>query len=74
MVWSRPPVEGHMGYTYDKDGNKKENGVSGNTGKSWPGDLWKTGGAATWLGGTYNAKTGLAGGEGERGEGRVGGR
>ena len=60
MVWSRPTVEGHMGYTYDKDGNKKENGVSGSTGKSWPGDLWKTGGAATWLGGTYNAKTGLA--------------
>jgi alcohol dehydrogenase (cytochrome c) len=60
MVWSRPVVEGHMGYTYDKDGNKKENGVSGTTNKSWPGDLWKTGGAATWLGGTYDAKTGLA--------------
>ncbi|MEP6720323.1 MAG: PQQ-binding-like beta-propeller repeat protein, partial [Variovorax sp.] len=30
------------------------------TNKSWPGDLWKTGGAATWLGGTYDAKTGLA--------------
>ncbi|WP_298829271.1 PQQ-dependent methanol/ethanol family dehydrogenase [uncultured Piscinibacter sp.] len=60
LVWVRPVVEGHMGYTYDKDGNKKENGISGTTGKSWPGDLWKTGGAATWLGGTYNAKTGLA--------------
>jgi alcohol dehydrogenase (cytochrome c) len=60
MVWSRPVVEGHMGYTYDKDGNKKENGISGTTNKSWPGDLWKTGGAATWLGGTYDAKTGLA--------------
>lgn len=60
MVWSRPTVEGHMGYTYDKDGNKKENGISGTTGKSWPGDLWKTGGAATWLGGSYDAKTGLA--------------
>ena len=60
MVWSRPTVEGHMGYTYDKDGNKKDNGISGTTNKSWPGDLWKTGGAATWLGGTYNAKTGLA--------------
>ena len=60
LVWSRPTVEGHMGYTYDKDGNKKENGVSGTTGATWPGDLWKTGGAATWLGGTYNAKTGLA--------------
>lgn len=60
MVWTRPVVEGHMGYTFDKDGNKKENGVSGTAGKSWPGDLWKTGGAATWLGGTYNPKTGLA--------------
>jgi alcohol dehydrogenase (cytochrome c) len=28
MVWSRPTVEGHMGYTFDKDGNKKENGIS----------------------------------------------
>jgi len=60
MVWSRPTVEGHMGYTYDKDGNKKENGISGTTNKSWPGDLWKTGGAATWLGGSYDSKTGLA--------------
>lgn len=60
LVWSRPTVEGHMGYRYDKDGNKTENGISGSTGKSWPGDLWKTGGAATWLGGTYDAKTGLA--------------
>ena len=60
MVWSRPTVEGHMGYTYDAAGNKKENGISGTTNKSWPGDLWKTGGAATWLGGTYDAKTGLA--------------
>jgi len=60
MVWSRPTVEGHMGYKYDDKGNKTENGVSGTPGKSWPGDLWKTGGAATWLGGTYNAKTGLA--------------
>jgi alcohol dehydrogenase (cytochrome c) len=29
LVWVRPTVEGHMGYTYDKDGNKTENGVSG---------------------------------------------
>ncbi|MEY4413507.1 MAG: hypothetical protein RIQ53_800 [Pseudomonadota bacterium] len=60
LVWVRPTVEGHMGYKFDKDGNKTENGISGTTGKTWPGDLWKTGGAATWLGGTYNAKTGLA--------------
>ena len=60
LVWVRPTVEGHMGYAYDKDGNKREIGVSGTANKSWPGDLWKTGGAATWLGGTYDAKTGLA--------------
>lgn len=55
LVWVRPVVEGHMGY---KDG--KENGVSGTTNASWPGETWKTGGAATWLGGTYDPKTGLA--------------
>jgi alcohol dehydrogenase (cytochrome c) len=60
MVWSRPTVEGHMGYKWDEKGNKTENGVSGTPGKSWPGDLWKTGGSATWLGGTYDQKTGLA--------------
>ena len=60
LVWTRPTVEGHMGYIWDKDGNKKENGISGTTNQTWPGDLWKTGGAATWLGGTYDSKTGLA--------------
>jgi alcohol dehydrogenase (cytochrome c) len=60
LVWVRPTVEGHMGYKYDKNGNKTEIGVSGTTNKTWPGDLWKTGGAATWLGGSYDSKTGLA--------------
>ncbi|MBL8494545.1 MAG: PQQ-dependent methanol/ethanol family dehydrogenase [Rhodocyclaceae bacterium] len=60
LVWTRPTVEGHMGYKFDAAGNKVENGISGTTNKSWPGDLWKTGGAATWLGGTYDSKTGLA--------------
>lgn len=60
LVWTRPTVEGHMGYKYDKDGNKTENGISGTLNKSWAGDLWKTGGATTWLGGTYDSKTGLA--------------
>lgn len=60
MVWLRPTVEGHMGYTFDKDGNKKEAGISGTTNATWKGDLWKTGGAATWLGGSYDSKTGLA--------------
>ena len=54
-VWSRPTVEGHMGY---KDG--KENGISGTTNATWPGETWKTGGASTWLGGSYDASTGLA--------------
>jgi alcohol dehydrogenase (cytochrome c) len=60
LVWSRPTVEGHMGHTYDKDGNPHDNGITGTRNKSWTGDLWQTGGAATWLGGTYDAKTGLA--------------
>jgi alcohol dehydrogenase (cytochrome c) len=60
LVWVRPTVEGHMGWRYDPDGTKHENGVSGTPGQTWPGDLWKTGGAATWLGGTYDPKTGLA--------------
>lgn len=60
LVWVRPMVEGHMGYKYDKDGKQIEDGISGTTNKSWPGDLWKTGGAATWLGGTYDPTTGLA--------------
>jgi alcohol dehydrogenase (cytochrome c) len=54
MVWVRPTVEGHMGY---KDG--KENGVTGKVNATWPGDMWKTGGAATWQGGSYDAETNL---------------
>ncbi|MGL4315443.1 MAG: PQQ-binding-like beta-propeller repeat protein, partial [Pseudomonas sp.] len=57
LLWTRPTVEGHMGYVY-KDGKAVENGVSGGApGKTWPGDLWKTGGAAPWLGGFYDPST-----------------
>ncbi|WP_044872358.1 methanol/ethanol family PQQ-dependent dehydrogenase [Pseudomonas sp. LFM046] len=57
LLWTRPTVEGHMGYVY-KDGKQVENGISGGeAGKTWPGDLWKTGGAAPWLGGYYDAET-----------------
>jgi alcohol dehydrogenase (cytochrome c) len=42
LIWSRPTVEGHMGYTYDKDGKEIENGISGTLNASWSGDLWKT--------------------------------
>jgi alcohol dehydrogenase (cytochrome c) len=55
VIWTRPTVEGHMGYL-----NGKENGITGGeAGKTWPGDMWKTGGAATWLGGTYDPETDL---------------
>jgi alcohol dehydrogenase (cytochrome c) len=54
LVWSRPTVEGHMGTL-----NGKENGVSGKANASWPGDLWKTGGAATWNNATYDAEANL---------------
>jgi len=60
LVWSRPTVEGHMGHRYDKDGKAIDNGVSGTVNKTWPGDLWKTGGASTWMGGTYDPQTKLA--------------
>jgi len=60
LVWSRPMVEGHMGHKYDKDGNAIDNGITGTPNKTWPGDLWKTGGASTWMGGTYDSSTGLA--------------
>ncbi len=57
LLWTRPTVEGHMGYVW-KDGKKVENGITGGeAGKSWPGDLWKTGGAAPWLGGYYDPET-----------------
>ena len=59
LVWTRPTVEGHMGYTFDKDGNKVDNGISGTTNATWTGDLWKTGGAATWNGATYDPETNL---------------
>ena len=58
MAWMRPVVEGNMGYIW-KDGVKEENGISGVRGATWPGDMWKTGGSATWLGGTYDAEVDL---------------
>jgi alcohol dehydrogenase (cytochrome c) len=59
LVWSRPTVEGHMGYKYDAEGNKIENGITGTLNASWEGDQWKTGGAATWNGVTYDPDTKL---------------
>lgn len=54
IVWSRPTVEGHMGYL-----NGKENGISGTLNATWEGDQWKHGGAAPWNGVTYDPETDL---------------
>lgn len=54
LIWDRPTIEGHMGTLRGKD-----NGISGKTNATWEGDLWKTGGGATWLGGTYDPGTNL---------------
>ena len=51
-VWSRPTIEGHMGKL-----NGKDSTVTGTLNASWPGDMWKFGGGATWLGGTYDIET-----------------
>ena len=55
LIWTRPTVEGHMGYI-----NGEENGITGGqAGLTWPGDIWQNGGAAPWLGGTYDPDTDL---------------
>ncbi|MCE1242515.1 PQQ-dependent methanol/ethanol family dehydrogenase [Oryzomicrobium sp.] len=58
LLWSRPTVEGHMGYRYE-NGTKVENGISGTLNATWSGDMWKTGGASTWNGATYDPDTNL---------------
>jgi alcohol dehydrogenase (cytochrome c) len=52
LVWTRPTIEGNMG-TY----MGKESTMTGVLNATWPGDLWKTGGGATWLGGSYDIET-----------------
>ena len=52
LVWTRPTIEGHMGTL-----NGKESTMTGTLNATWPGDLWKTGGGATWLGGSYDIET-----------------
>ena len=52
LIWTRPTVEGNMGTL-----NGKESTMTGKLNASWPGDLYKTGGGATWLGGTYDPET-----------------
>lgn len=52
LVWSRPVIEGHTGTLKGQPST-----TTGKTNATWPGDLWKTGGGATWLGGLYDAET-----------------
>ena len=54
LVWNRPVIEGHMGQLKGADST-----VTGTANESWPGDMWKNGGGATWLGGTYDPDTKL---------------
>ncbi len=54
LVWTRPTIEGHVGTL-----NGKKSTMTGKKNETWKGDLWKTGGGATWLGGTYDPDTKL---------------
>ncbi len=52
LVWTRPVIEGHMGTL-----NGEPSTMTGTLNATWPGDMWKNGGGATWLGGSYDAET-----------------
>lgn len=52
LTWKRPVIEGHMGEL-----NGEESTMTGTLNATWPGDMWKTGGGATWLGGSYDIET-----------------
>ncbi|QJE72206.1 PQQ-dependent dehydrogenase, methanol/ethanol family [Aerophototrophica crusticola] len=54
LVWSRPTIEGHMGTL-----NGKDSTMTGKLNATWQGDMWKQGGGATWLGGTYDPESKL---------------
>ena len=54
FIWHRPLIEGHMGYL-----RGKENGITGTTNATWPGDLWKTGGGAPWVQSSYDPELNL---------------
>lgn len=54
LIWSRPTIEGNVGEL-----NGKPSTMTGKLNATWQGDQWKTGGGATWLGGTYDPETNL---------------
>jgi alcohol dehydrogenase (cytochrome c) len=55
LIWVRPVLEGLTG-TY----KGQPTSMTGKTNESWPGDMYRFGGGATWLGGTYDPGSGLA--------------
>jgi len=54
LIWSRPTIEGNIGTL-----KGQPNGMTGKLNATWTGDMYKTGGGATWLGGTYDPDTNL---------------
>ncbi|MEM6490769.1 MAG: PQQ-dependent methanol/ethanol family dehydrogenase, partial [Pseudomonadota bacterium] len=52
LVWKRPVIEGHMG-----EFKGEPSTMTGTLNATWPGDMWKSGGGATWLGGSYDIDT-----------------
>ncbi len=52
LIWTRPIIEGHMGTL-----NGEPSTMTGTLNATWPGDMWQTGGGATWNGGSYDADT-----------------
>ena len=55
MIWDRPVIANHEGTL---PGGKKDV-TKDRKGGTWEGETWKTGGGATWLGGTYDPELGL---------------
>ncbi|MDE3176872.1 MAG: PQQ-dependent methanol/ethanol family dehydrogenase [Pseudomonadota bacterium] len=55
LVWTRPVLEGLTGTLDGKDTT-----MTGKVNETWPGDMYKFGGGAPWLGGTYDPETKLA--------------
>jgi len=52
LIWRRPVIEGHMGTL-----NGEPSTMTGTLNATWPGDMWQTGGGATWNGGSYDPDT-----------------
>jgi len=54
LVWRRPVLEGLTG-----EYKGQPTSMTGKANETWPGDMYKFGGGAPWLGGTYDPETKL---------------